>query len=79
MAAPIHFNTLSGETRSTNIFNCNTDERAIATLNALELLYWNEWETACRFEDSPRQNLTMRRISLLQDLIKDFKEDALGR
>jgi len=67
------------DTRASNMFNCDTDSRACCTLDSLELLYWNEWETACKFQDEPRQNLCMRRISLLQDMKKEFKEDALGR
>lgn len=65
--------------RSMNIFQCHIDKRAIDTFEALELLYWNEWEAACKFQDSTKQDACMRKISLINDVIEEFKQEDLGR
>lgn len=67
------------ERRSENLFSYDIDARAIESLKALELLYWNEWECACRFQDTVRQCLMMKRIASLRELIDSFMEDELGR
>jgi len=67
------------ETRASNPFENDMDSRAIETLKALELLYWNEWEAACRFQDAPKQNQCMQRISAINDCIISLREDILGR
>jgi len=79
MATPLQVTSVFRETRSHNIFEHEMDKRAINTFEALELLYWNEWEAACKFQDEVKQTEVMRRISALQDIIREFKTDALGR
>jgi len=67
------------EFRSSNLFRSNTDAYAVVQFEALELVYWNEWETACKFEDETRQTLAMQKISMLQDIKRSFLADPLGR
>jgi len=68
------------ELRNTNPFlESPTDQRSIQVFEALELLYWNDWEAACKFGNEVLQNESMRRISLLQDIKHEFKKDVLGR
>jgi len=53
--------------------------KSLQVFEALELVHWNEWETCCKFENATGMNEAMRKISLLQDIIQEFKKDALGR
>jgi len=62
-----------------SVFGNPNDERSIQCFEALALLYWNEWETCCKFEDAAGQNEAMRKISFLEDMIQEFKKDILGR
>lgn len=62
-----------------SVFGDADDERSIQCFEALELLYWNKWETCCKFEDALGQNEAMRKISFLQDMKHEFKKDILGR
>jgi len=76
----IPFASTPVETRRSNPFVATlTDQRTVEVLEALELLYWNDWESACKFQDEPRQNESMRKIGVLQEMKYEFKKDALGR
>jgi len=62
-----------------SVFGNENDVRSIQCFDTLELLYWNEWETCCKFEDPLGQNEAMKKITLLQDVKEEFKRDILGR
>lgn len=57
----------------------NLDDKSVLCFEALELQYWNQWESACMFQNEPLQNECMHRIALLQDLKKEFQRDILNR
>jgi len=82
MATPFQMSSLNlvRETRSSNPFlESIPDAKAIQSLKELELMYWNEWEAACRFQDTMKQQTCMHRISAINDCIIAIREDMLGR
>jgi len=60
-------------------FKSDSTARSIENFKAMELQFWNEWEMCCKFENATGMNEAMRKISLIQDIIYEFKKDVLGR
>lgn len=79
MATPFQANSLLDPRRSMNVFQVSSDKRAIDNFQSLKLIYWNEWEAACKFQDCQKQNHCMRRICALEQIIAEFKQESLGR
>jgi len=67
------------ETRTTNVFVTSANRETIKQIELLEVLWWNEWEAACVFQDPARQLDAMEKITLLGELKEKFKENIIGR